>query len=112
MRKTYYPTKIFDDQLDALVKLYKSKGWTFSGVDLLALDKDSQTQRSERAVHDEVERSYLHTHETFGVSQEERHRRFSTAVRAARAAFKHDKGVMAELEQFKRPTTRRPKKPG
>ena len=105
-KKTYYPTKTFDDDIDAFSKLYKEKGWTFSNIDPTQLDKDAAEQRTERAAHDALESKYTHAHETFGVAQEQRHVRFSAALKAARGAFANDKGVMAELDRFKRSVTR------
>jgi len=110
IKKTYYPAKTFDDDIDAFSKLYKEKGWTFSNVDPVQLDKDAAEQRTERAAHAALESKYNHAHETFGVAQEQRHVRFSAALKAARGAFATDKGVMAELDRFKRSVARAKKK--
>jgi hypothetical protein len=45
-------------------------------------------------------------YETFGVNQEARYERFLAALNAARAAFRNDKAVMAEIDRFKRHTGR------
>lgn len=68
--------------------------------------KDAADQRTERATHDALESKYTHAHETFGVAQEQRHVRFSAALKAARGAFNKDKAVMAELDRFKKSVTR------
>jgi hypothetical protein len=110
IKKTYYPAKTFDDDIDAFSKLYKDKGWTFSNIDPKQLAKDAADQRTERANHDALESKYTHAHETFGVDQEQRHVRFSAALKAARGAFANDKGVTAELDRFKRSVVRTKKK--
>ena len=110
IKKTYYPAKTFDDDIDAFSKLFKDKGWTFSNIDPKQLAKDAVDQRAERATHDALESKYTHMHETFGVDQEQRHERFRAALTAARGAFANDKGVMAELDRFKRSVVRAKKK--
>lgn len=111
-KKTYYPTKTFDDAVEGLAKLYQDKGWAFSGIDNRRLIKDAAEQRQERAEHDSVEGQYLHLHESFGLAQEARYERFSAALNAARGAFRGDKAAMAELDRFKRearPARRQPR---
>jgi hypothetical protein len=105
-KKTYYPPKTFDDDLDGLVKLFETKGWSFSGVDLAALKTDRDAQRTERSDHDALEGKYLAAHESFGQAQEERYQRFAAALNAARGAFRTDKAATAELDRFKRSVTR------
>ena len=106
LKKTYYPAKTFDDDIAAFSKLYQEKGWSFSNIDPAQLVKDAADQRTERATHDALESKYTHAHESFGVDQEQRHVRFSAALKAARGAFANDKGVMAELDRFKRSVAR------
>jgi len=103
-KKTCYPPKTFDDVLDALVRLFLLKCWAFTGVDVDQLVADVDAQRAERAEHDALQSEYLALHETFGVNQEARYERFLAALNAARAVFRNDKAVMAELERFKRST--------
>lgn len=86
-KKTYYPSKTFDDDIDAFSKLYQEKGWSFSNIDPKQLAKDAVDQRAERSTHDALESRYTHAHQTFGVAQEQRHVRFSAALKAARGAF-------------------------
>jgi hypothetical protein len=105
-KKTYYPPKTFDDDLEGFVKLYEKKGWSFSGVDTVKLKEDAQVQRVERADHDQLEGEYLAEHERFGMAQEERYHRFADALNAARGAFRSDKVILAELDRFKRSVTR------
>ena len=52
LRKTYYPTKTFDDELDALARLCQAKGWDFPGIGLEQILADAEAQRTERAAHD------------------------------------------------------------
>ena len=101
-KKTCYPPKTFDDVLDALVRLFLAKCWVFTGVDVARLTADVDAQRAERAEHDTLQSQYLALHERFGVNQEARYERFLAALNAARAVFRNDKAVMAELERFKR----------
>ena len=110
-KKTFYPPKTFDDDLDAFVKLFFAKGWSFSGVDGAVLKDDPDKQRAERAAHDALEGEYLNLHEAFGVAQEARYQRFQAALNAARGAFKKDKAIMAELDRFKRSMRRVKKSP-
>ena len=105
-KKTYYPSKTFDDALANFVKLADDSGWTFSGVDSKTLSEDADAQRSERKEHDALEVKYLKKHEEFGLAQEQRHQRFSSALDAARGAFKNDKAISKQLETFKRTVTR------
>jgi hypothetical protein len=109
-KKTYYPAKTFDDDIDAFSKLFKDKGWSFSNIDPKQLVKDAVEQRTERATHDALESQFTNVHETFGVDQEQRHVRFRAALKAARGAFANDKAVMAELDRFKRSVVRAKKK--
>ena len=106
LKKTYFPSRIFDDALAALVALFIAKGWAFPGVDLAQLEADAEEQRARRAEHDAALGQYLALHETFGMEQEARYRRFLRALNAARGAFCEDKAVMAELDRFKRSTGR------
>ena len=39
--RTYYPSKTFDDDLEAFVELAKREGWHFSGIDLEQIAVDS-----------------------------------------------------------------------
>jgi hypothetical protein len=106
LRRTHYPPKTFDDDLDALARLFQSKGWEFSGVDTAALIEGAEAQRAERAEHDMKESEFLALHETFGLAQLARYTLFVTALRAARAVFRNDKAVTAELDRFHRSITR------
>ena len=108
-KKTYYPSKSFDDTLDALVRLFLAKGWEFTGVAMEQLTADVEAQRAERAEHETLQGQYVALHETFGVNQEARYERFLAALNAARAVFRNDKAVMAELERFKRHAGRKRK---
>jgi hypothetical protein len=107
--RTYYPPRTFDDDLVALVALYKTNKWSFSNVDLAQLAKDGQDQRSERASFDAAQAAFNAQHAEFGTSQEARYQRFAAALNAARGAFRNDKGVSAQLEKFKRSAVRKSK---
>ena len=45
-KKTYFPQKTFDDDLDAFAQLGSTHGWVFSGVDFDELKQDAIDQRS------------------------------------------------------------------
>ena len=100
--RTYFPSKSFDDDLVALVDLYEKGRWVFSGVDLDQLRSDARLQREERLAHDAAEAAWLKQKREFEVSTEARYQRYSAALDAPRGAFKHDKGVTAQLEKFRR----------
>jgi hypothetical protein len=102
IRKTYYPSKTFDDELDALARLFQSKGWQFADGVIEQLALDALAQREERAAHDTVRSQYVAAHEAFGLAQLERHKRFMALLNAARGMFREDKVVMAELDRFGR----------
>jgi hypothetical protein len=102
IKRTCYPPKIFDDTLEGLVRLIKAKGWVFPGLDIDLFEADVEAQRAQRAEHDALQSQYLALHETFGLEQEARYRRFLKLLYAARGVFCSDKAVMAELERFKR----------
>lgn len=106
MKRTYYPSKSFDDDLDALAQLAKSENWFFSGIDVAKLLQDAIDQRAERVQHDTLQAQFNKLHETFGLAQEGRYLRFSAALNAARGAFRNDKAAMAQLERFRRPSQR------
>jgi hypothetical protein len=101
MKRTYYPSKTFDDDLDAFVQLAKAENWYFSGIDIEKIADDAVAQRSERAHHDAIEAQFHKLHETFGLAQQARHQRFSAALNAARGAFRNNKAMLAQLEQFR-----------
>ena len=107
--KTFYPPKTFDDDLVALVDLYKSSKWSFSNVDLNQLTKDSKDQRTARQAFDALQAQYDKAHAQFGSDQEARYQRFAAALNAARGAFRNDKTVTAQLAKFKRSATRKAK---
>ncbi len=105
-RRTYFPQRTFDDDLDAFVQLAISSEWVFTGVDFEQLRQDALDQRSERANFDAVELGYNRVREEFGVAQEARYQRFATALNAARGAFRNDKATSAQLDRFRRSSKR------
>lgn len=105
LKRTYFPKKTFDDDLDAFGQLASSAGWNFSGVDIVQLVQDAADQRTERARHDAAQLEFDRLHEEFGLAQEARHARFSDALNAARGAFRRDKTILAQLDRFSRSTT-------
>lgn len=111
LKKTYYPARTFDDDLDAFAQLAKTENWSFSNVDLVQLTQDATDQRNERAQYEAVEAQYNKEHEIFGLAQEARYERFATALNAARGAFRNNKAVMAQLNRFNRSARRAAKTP-
>jgi hypothetical protein len=110
LRKTYYPSRIFDDDLDAFARLAQSKGWEFPAGAIEQIVVDAEAQRTERADHDALRSQFLALHENFGLAQLARYRRFMALVKAARGMFCEDKAVIAELDRFSRGGSRRSKK--
>ena len=110
LKRTFYPSRIFDDALEALVILFVAKGWLFPGIDIAQLQADVAAQRAQRIEHDTKQSEYLTLHETFGLEQLARYRRFIRALNAARGAFCEDKAVMAALERFTLSRSGRPRK--
>lgn len=110
VKKTYYPSKTFDDDFAAFVQMCVTNKWEFPGVSLKALQAAIKTQRLERSSHDALELSYLQEHEQFGVAQAQRHALFGAALHAARGLFRNDKVVLAQLSRFTRTSGNRRKK--
>jgi hypothetical protein len=102
LKRTYYPCKTFDDDLDAFAQLATTEKWSFSGVDIATIVGDAVDQRAERAQHDAAEGQFYKLHETFGLAQQTRYQRFAAALNAARGAFRNDKAVVAQLDRFRR----------
>lgn len=100
-RKTYYPSKTFDDDFAAFVEMVVSHDWVFPGLTADSLKAQVRAQRAERAKHDALELSYLKEHERFGVAQAERYALFSAALHAARGVFRNNKEILAQLGRFK-----------
>jgi hypothetical protein len=105
-RKTYYPSKVFDERLKNMVRMLMDKGLSFPCVSAEQLAADAEAQRVERAEHDAKRREYLALHETFGLAQLARYQRFMAVLEAMRGIFRDDKAVMAELDEFTRATPR------
>lgn len=101
-KKTYYPEKSFDDDYDGLTNLFVKNKWSFSGTDTKQMVQDVKDQRQERHDHDELESDFDKLHTEFGENQEGRYKRYARALNAARGAFRDDKKVMAQLDEFKR----------
>ena len=109
LKRTYHPSKTFDDDLDAFAQLAKTENWSFSGINAAAIEQDAIDQRNERAAHDAAEGQFDKLHQTFGLAQQARHERFSAALNAVRGAFRNDKAVIAQLERFRRCVSHRSK---
>jgi hypothetical protein len=105
-RRTYYPSKVFDERLKNLSRMLEDKGLTFPCVSAEQIAADVEAQREERAEHDAARRSYLALHETFGLSQLARYQRFMAVLEAMRGIFRDDKAMMAELDEFNRAPSR------
>jgi hypothetical protein len=102
IKRTYFPQKTFDDDLDAFTQLAKGAGWSFCGVDVAQLERDVADQRADRARHEAAELEFNRLHEAFGIAQEGRYARFADALNSARGAFRRDKAVLAQLDRFRR----------
>ncbi len=98
----YYPSRNFDDTLDAFVRLVASSNWSFPGVDLAQLEADVREQREERAALAAVRAETARKEADFAQRQHARFNRFAAVLNAARGAFRQDPAVLAQLDQFKR----------
>lgn len=105
-KRTYYPSKTFDDDLEAFAELARSEGWHFSGIDLEQIARDAVAQRAERGQYAAAEARFNDLHEQFGLAQEARYQRFAAALNAARGAFRENETIMMQLEAFRRLTRR------
>ena len=109
IKRTYYPNKTFDEDLNGFAQLATTEGWTFPGVDVAQIATDGADQRNERLQHDAAESQFDKLHETFGLAQQARYNRFAAALNAARGAFRNNKAVLAQLDHFRRSVRRTPK---
>lgn len=110
-KRTYYPTKTFDDDLAAFTEMCLSNKWEFPGVSVRDLQEAVKAQRAERAKHDALELKFFDVHEKFGLEQAARYQLYAAALHAARGLFRNNKAVLAQLERFKSPTGGRKKAP-
>ena len=101
-KKTFYPSKEFDDNLEGLSVVLADEGWEIPGVAVALIAEDAATQRAERAAHDAKRREYLALHEEFGLAQLARYKRFMAVLEALRGAFRDDKVVQTKLKEFGR----------
>jgi hypothetical protein len=98
----YYPSRTFDDSLAAFVDLMTANGWSFPNASAEELRADLEAQRGERSSLDLAKANWSKLEAEFLLNQQERFKRFSSVLHAARGAFRDDPAVMAQLEQFKR----------
>ena len=110
LRKTYYPSRIFDDDQESFARMVQDKGWEFPRAAIERLIADVDAQRRERAELDAQYGRYVALRETFGLAQSARYQRFMALLNAARGMFREDKAVTAELERFAREVGGRRKK--
>jgi len=108
--RTYHPSREFEKQLGDLAKLVQDKGWEFLGDAIAQLIADADAQRVERVEHEAARIAFVAQHETFGLAQLARYKRFVSLLRAIRAMFRGDKVVTAELDRFNRANSGRPRK--
>jgi hypothetical protein len=104
--KTFHPSKEFEKQLGDLAKLAQDKDWEFPGGAIAQLVADAEAQHAERAAHEAARIAFVAQHETFGLAQLARYKRFVSLLRAMRAMFRDDKVVIAELDRFARVSRR------
>lgn len=109
-RKTYHPSRQFEKQLGELAKLLQDKDWEFPNDAIAQLVVDAEAQRVERIAHEAARTVFIAQHETFGLAQLARFKRFAALLKAARAMFRDDKVVTAELDRFCRSNGSRPRK--
>jgi hypothetical protein len=102
LKKTFYPGKEFEDNLDGLAAVLVEEGWEVPGVSAALIAEDAAAQRAERTAHDALRREYLALHEEFGLAQLVRYKRFMAVLEALRGAFREDKVVQTKLKEFGR----------
>ena len=110
MFKVFHPTRIFDDELEGLVALYKSHGWSFTSIDLKQLEKDLAQQKADRTAFEAAVRDFALATGTFSTAQASRYKRFAKAMKAASAVSTDDPVASAEIAKIKRHRTKRAKK--
>jgi hypothetical protein len=109
LRRTYHPPKEFEKELADFARLCQAKGWTFPDDVIAQLIADAEAQVAESAAHEAARIEFVALHETFGLAQFARYKRFVALVQAVRGMYRDDKAVMAELEQFSSRSKRRKK---
>ena len=102
IRKTFYPSKEFDDKFAALATLFATEGWELPGFTAEMLADDAAAQRIERDAHDAARRDFLAKHEEFGLAQLARYQRFMAVLEALRGIFRDDKVTLAKLKALGR----------
>jgi hypothetical protein len=102
IRKTFYPSKEFDDKLNGLSDMLTTEGWELPGIPAALIAEDAAAQRTERAAQDARRREFLARHEEFGLAQRARYQRFMAVLEALRGIFREDKIVLAKLREFSR----------
>jgi hypothetical protein len=109
VKKTFYPPKGFEKEIADLTKPVQDKGWEFPGNAVAQLAADSEAQHAERADLEAARIALVAMHETFGLAQLARYKRFVALLKAARAMFREDKVVLAELDRFNRAPSSKPR---
>jgi len=109
-KRTYHPSKEFEKELSDLAKLAQDKEWDFPGDAVAQLLVDAEAQHAERMAHEAARIAFVAQHETFGLAQLARYKRFLALLKAARAMFRDNKVVLAELDRFNRINSSRPRK--
>ena len=109
-KRTYYPSNEFEKQLGDLATLAQDKGWDFPSDAVAQLVADADAQHAERAAHEAARIAFVAQHETFGLAQLARYKRFVALLKAMRAMFRDDKVVLAELDRFNRANSGKPRK--
>ena len=110
LKRTYHPSNQFEKELTDLSKLAQDKGWEFPGDAIAQIVADADAQHAERAALEVARIALVAQHETFDLAQLARYKRFLSLLKAARAMFRDDKVVLAELDRFNRANSSKPRK--
>ena len=94
----------------ALATLFTEQKGSFPTVDVKALATDATEQRAEKAALTNAEADVDNMRKTLAEKQIKRYARFTSALKAARGAFRGDPATLALLEPFKRVSRVRVKK--
>ena len=100
-RKSYAPSRTFDDNLQSLIALCRQEGWSVPTVDLGELEKEVALHQSQRVEFNLLEQKYLAMRESFALAKEQRWNAYAALLNGLRGALRRDKRQLAKLAGFK-----------
>jgi hypothetical protein len=109
--RVFYPARDFDARYRELVELALKDGWSFGGVDLLALQADIADMIQTRNRIAALEAEHLALADAFARAQWGRYQQFAALLNAARGLYRNDEEKVAMLSRFKQVNRRVKKAP-